>query len=258
MRVLVPACPPGAQASATNVLRPSEPPYTAAARPAGPPPRTTRSKRVPSTSARRPSDRATCAADGLRMTCVAWTRTGVSSTGMSSHRSISALSSSVSTSYQWTGSRLRSRRSRTSNARREPRAAMRRMTPWPPSSCQRRRASIVAKRCSPSSGHRAIIERRPARSKAMTSVGSTAMAALSVGSPVNAAMSPSSVRASTCATWTFLPGLRSTSSTQAAIDDVERRIALRVLVEDLAGGEAAALALLGEPARSSRRTAAGT
>ena len=31
--MLVPAWPPGAQASATNVLSPSEPPYTAAARP---------------------------------------------------------------------------------------------------------------------------------------------------------------------------------------------------------------------------------
>ena len=87
MRVLVPACPPGAQASATNVRSPSEPPYTAAASPAGPAPSTTRSKRCPSTSARSPSERATCAADGLRITSVACTSTGVSERGMSSHSS---------------------------------------------------------------------------------------------------------------------------------------------------------------------------
>ncbi len=47
---------------------PSEPAETAAASPAGPPPSTTRSKRCPSTSARRPSSRATWAAEGLRRT----------------------------------------------------------------------------------------------------------------------------------------------------------------------------------------------
>ena len=66
--------------------------------------------------------------EGLR-TFVAWTSTGVSERGMSSHSSSAALSSSVSTSYQRTGRRLRSSRSRTSNARREPRGAIRRITP---------------------------------------------------------------------------------------------------------------------------------
>jgi hypothetical protein len=51
------------------------------------------------------------------------------------------------------------------------------------------------------------------RLKAITSVGSTATHALIVGSPVNAAMSPTNVPASARATWTSLPGLRSTNST---------------------------------------------
>jgi hypothetical protein len=199
MRMLVPAWPPGAQASAASVRSPSEPPYTAAASPAGPAPSTTRSKRSPSTSARRPSDRATWAGDGLRITSVACTSTGVSDRGMPSQSSRSALSASVSTSYHRTGSRLRWSRSRTSNARREPRAAIRRMTPLPAASCHRRRASSVAKMCSPSSGQRATISRNPDRSKAITSVGSAATQALIVGSPVNMAMSPMNVRLSACA-----------------------------------------------------------
>jgi hypothetical protein len=199
MRVLVPACPPGAQASATNVRSPSEPPYTAAASPAGPAPSTTRSKRCPSTSARSPSERATWAADGLRITSVAWTSTGVSERGMSSHSSSAALSASVSTSYQRTGSRLRSSRSRTSNDRREPRGAMRRMTPCPSVSCHVRHAINVRNTSSPNSGQRATMSRSPDRSNAITSVGSTATQALTVGSPVNAAMSPMNVWLSACA-----------------------------------------------------------
>ena len=145
---------------------------------------------------------------------VAWTSTGVSSRGISSHSSIAALSGSVSTSYQRTGSRLRSSRSRTSKARREPRAAISRMTPWPSSSCQARRASSVRKTCSPNSGQRATISRSPARSNTITSVGSTATQALIVGSPVKSAMSPMNVRPSASAMWTSLPGLRSTNSTR--------------------------------------------
>ena len=94
--------------------------------PRGRRPSTTRSKRSPSISARRPSSRATCAAEGLRSTDRLRTRTGVSSRGICSQSSIAALSGSVSTSYQRTGMRLRSSRSRTSKARREPRGAMRR------------------------------------------------------------------------------------------------------------------------------------
>ena len=74
------------------------------------------------------------------------------------------------------------------------------MTPWPSASCQARRASSVRKTCSPSSGQRATMSRSPARSNAITSVGSTATQALIVGSPVNAAMSPMNVWLSACAT----------------------------------------------------------
>ena len=196
MRVLVPAWPPGAHASATSVRKPSDPPYTAAASPAGPAPRMTRSNRSASTSARNRSARATCAADGLRITSVACTSTGVSDRGISSQLSSAALSSSVSTSYQRTGNRLRSSRSRTSNARREPRGAISRMTPCPSASCHARHASNVANTCSPNSGQRATMSRSPPRSNAITSVGSTATHALIVGSPVNAAMSPMYVRLS--------------------------------------------------------------
>ena len=144
-------------------------------------------------------ERATWAADGLRITSVAWTSTGVSERGMSSQSSIAALSSSVSTSYQRTGSRLRSSRSRTSNARREPRGAIRRMTPCPSASCHSRRASSVRKTCSPNSGQRATMSRSAARANTITSVGSTATQALIVGSPVNAAISPMNVPPSACA-----------------------------------------------------------
>ena len=68
--------------------------------------------------------------------------------------------------------------------------------------------------CSPNSGQRAMISRNEARSNSITSVVSTATQALTVGSPVNAAISPTNVRLSTCAIWTSLPGLRSTNSTR--------------------------------------------
>ncbi len=47
--------------------------------------------------------------------------------------------------------------------------------------------------CSPNSGQRATMSRSAARSKASTRVGSTAMQALIVGSPVKIAMSPMKV-----------------------------------------------------------------
>jgi hypothetical protein len=79
--------------------------------------------------------------------------------------------------------------------------------------CHSRRAMSVANTCSPNSGQRASISRSCGRSKRMTSVGSTATHAQIDGSPVKAAMSPMNVRASASATWTSLPGLRSTNST---------------------------------------------
>src|SRR4029453_119562 len=52
MRELAPACPPGASVSSTTTSSPSEAPYTAAARPAGPAPTISTSRtRVPSTGA---------------------------------------------------------------------------------------------------------------------------------------------------------------------------------------------------------------
>jgi hypothetical protein len=133
---------------------------------------------------------------------------------MRSHSSIAALSSSASTSYQWTGMRLRSRRSRTSNARRESRAAMSRITPWPLRSCHSRRAIIVRRTPSAISGHAASIRRSSGRSKAMTSVGSSATHSAIAGSPVNVAMSPRNVPASATAIQMSLPGLRSSSRTR--------------------------------------------
>ena len=73
------------------------------------------------------------------------------------------------------------------------------MIPCPSVSAQARHAISVRKTISPSSGQRATMSRSPARSNAITSVGSTATHALIVGSPVNAAMSPMNVGPSACA-----------------------------------------------------------
>src|SRR3954447_19258118 len=140
--------------------------------------------------------------------------TGVSSRGICSQSSIAVLSSSVSTSYQRTGIRLRSSRSRTSNARRDPRGAMRRSTPWPPATCHSRRAIMVRRTSSASSGHDASVARSSGRSKAITSVGSSATHSAIAGLPVKVAMSPRKVPASATATQTSLPGLRSSTRTR--------------------------------------------
>ena len=108
------------------------------------------------------------------------------------------------------------------------------MTPWPSASCHARRASSVRKMCSPNSGQRGQHVAQPARSNAITSVGSTATHALIVGSPVNAAMSPMNVRLSACGDVDVLARLAVDELDAAALDDVERRVADRVLVEHLA------------------------
>ena len=177
---------------------------------------------------------------------------------MSSHSSIAALSSSVSTSYQRTGSRLRSSRSRTSNARREPRGAISRITPWPSASCHARRASSVRKMCSPNSGQRATISRSAARSNTITSVGSTATQALIVGSPVKIAMSPMNVPAVGLRDVDVLARLAVDELDPAALDHVERRVAHGVLVEHLAGLEGLAPRRACRATRASRRRGAGT
>jgi hypothetical protein len=132
---------------------------------------------------------------------------------MFSQSSITALSSSVSTSYQRTGIRLRSSRSRTSNARREPRGAISRSTPCPARSCHVRRVVIAVRTISANSGHEASLVRSAGRSNSITSVGSAATQVAIAGSPVNVAMSPRNVPLSASATQTSLPGLRSSTCT---------------------------------------------
>ena len=100
---------------------------------------------------------------------------------------------------------------------------------------------------SPNSGQRAISLRSPARSKTIVSVGSTATHALSVGSPVNIAMSPRYVPPSACRDHDVLAGLAIDELDEAAHEHVEGRLAHRVLVEHLAGLERPPLAALGEP-----------
>ena len=104
----------------------------------------------------RPGRRTGCASPRWRARAPASPSAGCRAT-----RAAAALSASVSTSYQRTGSRLRSSRSRTSNARREPRGAISRMTPCPSASCHARRASSVRKTCSPNSGQRATMLAQP-------------------------------------------------------------------------------------------------
>ena len=91
------------------------------------------------------------------------------------------------------------------------------------------------------------MSRSPARSNAITSVGSTATQALIVGSPVKTAMSPMNVRLSASRDVDVLAGLAVDELDEPALDHVERRVADGVLVEHLAGLERAPLALLGEP-----------
>ena len=99
--------------------------------------------------------------------------------------------------------RAASRARRSAASRRGPRPRATRAAPAACGRCARRtRASARPSRAA------------RARSKAITSVGSTATHALIVGSPVKTAMSPMKVRLSACATWTSLPGLRSTNSTR--------------------------------------------
>ena len=110
--------------------------------------------------------------------------------------------------------RLRSSRSRTSNARRDPRGAISRSTPCPRAWCHSRRAIIVRSTSSANSGQEASMARSAGRSKAITSVGSSATHSAIAGSPVNVAMSPRKVPASASATQTSLPGLRSSTRTR--------------------------------------------
>ena len=121
MRDDVPACPPSAVSSARTVDIPSDAPYTAAARPPGPAPTTTRSHTSDrSVSARpdRPRASSRSRLPGLRSNCPPGTTTmGRSLTGTSSSLSIASASGEHSRSSHLDASRLRAR---TSSSRRVP------------------------------------------------------------------------------------------------------------------------------------------
>lgn len=139
--------------------------------------------------------------------------TGVSSRGMSSLPSSFAVSSSSAGSYQRTGRRLRSSRSRTSNARRDPRSATSRSTPYPWETSQSRRAVSAPSTISENSGHSASILRSFALGKTMSVLSSAATHDTTVGSPVTIAMSPRNVGMSTRETAISRPGQWSMNST---------------------------------------------
>ena len=91
---------------------------------------------------------------------------------------------------------------------------MRRATPCPFAWCHSLRAIIVRRTSSASSGQEASIARSSERSKAITSVGSSATHSAIAGSPVNVAMSPRNVPPSASATQMSLPDLRSSTRTR--------------------------------------------
>ena len=87
------------------------------------------------------------------------------------------------------------------------------MTPYPLASCHSLRAIIVRSTSSAITGQDASIARSAWRSKAITSVGSSATHSAIAGSPVKMAMSPRNVPASASAIQTSLPGFRSSTRT---------------------------------------------
>ena len=166
---------------------------------------------------------------------------------MSSQSSIAALSSSVSTSYQRTGSRLRSSRSRTSNARREPRGGDQPHDPVPlglvPRAPRQQRAEDVLAELGPARHHVAqpgAVELDHVR-RLDGHAGADRRLAGERGDVADerAAVGLGDVD--------VLAGLAVDELDQPALDHVERRVADGVLVEHLAGLERAPLAALGEP-----------
>ncbi len=190
----------------------------------------------------RPAPRTGCASPRWRAPAPASPSAGCRAT-----RAAAALSASVSTSYQRTGSRLRSSRSRTSNARREPRGAIRRMTPCPSASCHARRASNVREHV--------LAELRPARDHVAQSrpVELDHVRRLDGDAGADRRLSGergdvADERAAVCLRdIDVLAGLAVDELDEPALDDVERRIADGVLVEHLAGLERAPLPALGQP-----------
>ena len=121
IREEVPAWPPSAVSSARTVAIPSDAPYTAAARPPGPAPTTSRSHtpgRSVSPGPDRPSASSSSRLPGFRSSGPPGTTTiGRSATGTSSSRSIASASGDPSSSSHLDVSRLRAR---TSSSRRVP------------------------------------------------------------------------------------------------------------------------------------------
>ncbi len=117
----VPACPPSAVSSARIVAIPSDAPYTAAARPPGPAPTTSRSHSAGRSASARPDMPSASSSSwllGLRSSGPPGTTTiGRSPTGTSSSRSIASASGDPSSSSHLDASRLRAR---TSSSRRVP------------------------------------------------------------------------------------------------------------------------------------------
>ena len=171
MRDEVPAWPPTATPSTAIVRSPSEAPYTAAARPAGPAPTTTRSA-VPGWRARlSPTAAARAALAGLRSAPSPVITIGVSSGLTSNPRSSSSAVSSLSRSRKECGRRLRAQNSssrRVSGEKREPTTLS--PTPWPTSIARRSRK--VRRITSLSSGSWAITSRSCSGGTAITVPGS--------------------------------------------------------------------------------------
>ena len=242
-------CPPDRPAPRPRRRRCEGPPSRRTPRPPGRPDR--RRARPGRTAVRRrrarsPSSRATWAAEGLRSTRSWRMRTGVSSRVMSSQSRILSAYGSRSTSWKRRGTRLRSRRSRTSKARRELRSAIRRSTPCPAPSCQARRASRQPEHQLPHLRRRrpAGAQPRPVEGDRLGRLGGHALGHRGLareGRDVADEGAGVDLRDPH-----VLARLVVDQVNPAALDDEEGRVALALLVEDLARGERATLGLPGE------------
>ena len=260
MRELVPAWPPGAQASATNVRetlgaavdrrgqagRPGAEHHDVEALPVdvGAQPEVARHLRRGGV------------AQHLLGRC---TRIGVSSRGMSSQsRNVVALSS-VSTSQEL--HRQQVALQQVAHLEGPPRAALGDqpqhavpglLVPRPPRqhAGQHDLAELGRRR-----QHRS--QRRAVEGDHLA-LGSAATHSAGVGSPVKVAMSPRKVPASASAIHISLPGLWIEEVDAPLEQHVERRVALALRVQDLAGFEALQLALLAPATRSCAAGGGGT
>ena len=230
-----------------------------------PPDRPARRRARPGRSARRRprradrSDRATCAADGLRITLVAWTSTGVSDARdvePLEHRGALLVGVDVEQAH-----RQQVALEQIAHLEGAPRSAWRDqphhavplgLVPCAP---RQQRARRCARRTRASARPSS---RSSARSNSMTSVGSTATQALIVGSPVNDGDVADEGAAVGLGDVDVLAGLAIDELDEPALDHEERRVADGVLVEDLTGREASAAAHACPATRAWRPTAGGT